>query len=158
MSTSHDHHKLRDLSCRIFEAAGVPSPDARTVSDMLIDAELMGLSSHGLQRIPQYVDEIRQGVAKPGADVIAERRSPTTASVDGQWSLGQVVAKRATEEAIDMAKESGTGSAVVRGCRHVGRLGGYTELCAANDCIGLATASCGNNGQWVAHSGAAKAV
>ena len=153
MSTLHDHQRLRDLAVDIFQATGVPSQDAQTVADMLVDAEVMGLSSHGLQRIPQYVDEIRQGMVKPGAEVIVDRRSPTTAIVDGQWNLGQVVAKRAAEEAIAMAGESGTGSAVVRGCRHVGRLGGYTELCAANECIGLATASGGNSGHWVAPFG-----
>ncbi len=151
--TLHDHQRLRDLAARIFEVAGAPAQEARNVSDMLIDAELMGLSSHGLQRVPQYIEDIRLGATVPGAEVIVDRRSPTTALVDGQWNFGQVVAGRATEEAIAMAHASGTGCVVVRSCRHVGRLGAYTELCAANACVGLAVASGGNEGHRVAPFG-----
>jgi uncharacterized oxidoreductase len=148
-----DHQQYRELAAKIFEAAGAPAGEAWTVSDMLVDAELMGLSSHGLQRIPQYIQDIRNGAIRPGVQVLVDRRSPTTALVDGQWNFGQVAARRATEEAIAIARKVGTGCVVVRGCRHVGRLGAYTELCAANACIGLALASGGNEGHWVAPFG-----
>ncbi|MAE61150.1 MAG: hypothetical protein CMJ49_07320 [Planctomycetaceae bacterium] len=148
-----DHQPLRDLTADIFQAVGAPGDQARTVADMLIDADLMGLPSHGLQRVIQYVHDARQGAIKPGAEIIIDRRSPTTALVDGQWNFGQVVASRATQQAIAMAHENGMGSVVVRGCRHVGRLGAFTELCAADHCIGMAAASSGNEGYWVAPFG-----
>ena len=149
----HDHKALRSLSQRIFAAAGVHASTAHVVADMLIDAELMGLASHGLQRVPQYIEDIKQGAIVPDAEVLVDQRSVTMALVDGQWNFGQVVAKRASEEAIAMAQECGTGSVVTRGCRHVGRVGAYTEMCAAAGCIGLAMVAGGKEGHWVAPFG-----
>jgi len=71
--TQHGHQQLRGLAADILKAAGVPPEEARTVADMLIDADLMGLSSHGLQRIPQYVEDLRLGAIKPGAALPRQR-------------------------------------------------------------------------------------
>jgi uncharacterized oxidoreductase len=147
------HEPLRSFTQAIFEAAGASPDEARTVSGMLVDADLMGLSSHGVQRVAQYVNDIKQGAIRPGVEARIERRLPTVALVDGQWNFGQVVAKRATDEAMSIAEEYGLGCAIVRGCRHVGRLGAYTEMCAARGQIGLAVASGGKEGHWVAPFG-----
>ena len=144
---------LQALAQRIFEAAGVEEDDAAVVAEMLVEADLMGLASHGVQRIPQYIEDMALGVIVPGAAVLVEGRSSTTALIDGQWNFGQIVARRAAEEAIAMASEHGTGSVVVRACRHIGRVGRYTEMCAAAGCIGLAMTAGGKEGHWVAPFG-----
>lgn len=149
----HDHLDLRALSQKIFVAAGVDRDDAKVIADMLVDAELMGLSSHGLQRIIQYAKDMKTGAIVPHAEILINRHTATTAVVDGQWNFGQLVAKRATEEIISIAHTHGMGAAVVRNCRHIGRLGAYAELCVANGCIGLVMASAGNEGHWVAPFG-----
>ena len=152
MKTIH-HTALQALAQRVFKAAGVTQDDAAVVAEMLVEADLMGLPSHGVQRIPQYLEDMDLGAIVPGAAVLVERRSSTTALIDGQWNFGQLVARHAAEQAIAMAAHHGTGCVVVRGCRHIGRVGRYTEMCAAAGCVGLAMTAGGKEGHWVAPFG-----
>ena len=144
---------LIKLATDIFVAAGVPAGDADVVARMLADANLMGLDSHGVVRVSQYVGNIGNGSIVPGAEVTVAEKSATTAIVDGNWNFGQVAASRAARWAIDKARQQGLGCAVLRRCRHVGRVGAYTEMAAEADCIGLATCSAGSEGHWVAPFG-----
>ena len=148
---SADH--LLAFATEIFVASGTPASDAQVLSRLLVDANLMGLDSHGIQRVPQYVQDIELGAIKPGAEITVARKGPTTAVVDGHWNFGQVGATRAAEVAIEMAAEHGMGCVVLHRCRHVGRLGAYTEMAAERDCIAMAGATSAGEGHWVAPFG-----
>ena len=121
--TLSDIKVFTTLLQRIFEAAGTPADEARVVAEHLVEAELMGLSSHGVQRVMQYVADIGDGSIKPAMETLVDSHSPTTALLDGQWGFGQVAACRAVDTAADMAGQYGTGCVVLRRVRHVGRLG-----------------------------------
>ena len=144
---------LEDLVRAIFQAHGSPPSEAALVARLLVQAEAMGLPSHGLLRVPQYVDDIGRGFIVPGAPAKVCRPCPTAVQVDGQWNFGQVGATRAVGDAIELAVELGVGCASLRRCRHVGRLGAYTEMAAEKDCLALATCSTSGEGHWVAPFG-----
>ncbi len=148
-----DHREAERLVAKIFEARGATAADARLVAQMLVKADLMGLHSHGMLRVPQYVKDIEKGRIVPDAEVAIEEISATSALLDGNWNFGQVGGSRAAAVAIDKAVKMGTGSAALRRCCHVGRLGAFVELAARKDCVAIACAGAAGDGHWVAPFG-----
>jgi uncharacterized oxidoreductase len=144
---------LEGLTARIFQRCGAPATEAQVVAELLVKADLMGLPSHGVLRIPQYVADTRSGAIVPGVEIQVEHLKDTIIKVDGRWNFGQIVATRAAELAISAARKHGLACAAVRRCRHVGRLGAYAEMAAEHNCIGLATCSTAGEGHWVAPFG-----
>ncbi len=86
-------------------AAGLPSDDARIVSEVLIESDRRGIDSHGIGRLkPIYIDRIRDGILNTTTTVEIVRERKTTAVIDGHNGMGHVVAKRAMQMAIDKAR------------------------------------------------------
>jgi len=108
----------------------VPADDAAWTARLLVRANLRGHDSHGVIRIPQYVGSIRKGETnpRPAMQILAE--TPTTAILDGDLGLGQVVARRAAEVALDKAARQGLAAVGTRRSNHIGRLADYAELAA----------------------------
>lgn len=136
-SVRFEAHALETLGARIFEAAGAPPDTARTVAVMLVEANLKGHDSHGVLRIPQYIDRVRRGQIRPAARprVLAARGA--TALVSGEWGFGQPAGVAAIDEAVGRAREHGVGAAALVQCNHLGRVGVYVERAAAADCAAL---------------------
>jgi uncharacterized oxidoreductase len=129
--------RLETLATRIFAALGVPDADAVWVARLLVRANLRGHDSHGVIRVPQYVGSIRQGETNPRPAIRVLGDTPTTAIVDGDLGLGQVVARRATEVALDKTARQGLAAVGVRRSNHIGRLADYAELAAEQGFVGL---------------------
>lgn len=129
---------LLDFSCRVLERLDVPAADARDVSACLIKAELRGVESHGLVRLPVYARRLQAGVvaARPTLRVI--RAGTAAALVDGDNGLGPVVASSAMNTAIGIAREHGTGFVGVRNSNHFGAAAFYVEKAVRSGFIGLA--------------------
>src|SRR5512134_498318 len=102
--------RLRDLVARVFAAAGAPADDAATVAEVLVEADLRGVESHGSTRVAGYVSMIRLGLLNPRPDVRVLRGTPTTAALEGDRAFGIVVAKRAMQLAMDKARALGLGA------------------------------------------------
>jgi LDH2 family malate/lactate/ureidoglycolate dehydrogenase len=133
---------LRRLITRIFEAAGISPSDAATVADVLVEADLRGVESHGSTRVAGYVSMIRLGLLNPKPDVRVVRDTPTTAMLEGDRASGIVVAKRAMQMAMDKARAAGVGVVTARNVTHTGLVGFYPMMAARTGLIGLAM----NNG------------
>lgn len=146
---------LQRFVCDIFRACGVPADDARLVADHLVDSEASGVTSHGLQRVSQYVAALRAGQARPAATLSVVSRTPATAVLDGQQGLGPIMAQRAVEFAIDQASEAGVSAVTLRNCTHTGRLGSYTEYATRRGMAAIMMVNAGGAGQWVAPFGGA---
>lgn len=129
--------RLEDLAARIFAALGTPEADARWIATLLVRANLRGHDSHGVIRIPQYVGSVRRGETNPRPTIDVVHDTSTTAVVDGDLGFGQVVARRATEVALDKARTHGLGAVGVRRSNHIGRLADYAELAAQQGFVGL---------------------
>src|SRR5215213_8300914 len=91
----------------MFEAAGVPAADAAVVANSLVDANLCGHDSHGVMRVPQYVEFIRKGTYKPGVELTVLHETPAVLATDANWGLGQVQAHRLLGRLIEKAKGLG---------------------------------------------------
>ena len=135
---------LQNFTAALFVASGAPVAEGRTVAEALVRADMMGLPSHGVLRIIQYIKDIRRGSIVPGAELLIEDLSPAVALVDAQWNFGQVAAMEAVQLALDRARTHGLGSALVRRNRHVGRVGAYTEAAARAGFAALARAPRGS--------------
>ena len=127
-----------DAVVRSLGAVGVPADHAEIVADQLIAADLRGVDTHGLLRLPVYVRRIRSGELEPSVqpEVVAETTS--TGVVDGKHGLGQVASHAAMEVAIGKAKEHGVAVVTVRNSSHFGAAAGYTMMAADRGCIGMA--------------------
>ncbi|WP_413712414.1 Ldh family oxidoreductase [Rhizobium sp. Rhizsp82] len=122
--------KLGALAGNVLERAGVASNHRRQQVDLLMEAELRGVPSHGLLRLERIVQRIRNGVTDP--DAIGEHvwRSPGFLAVDGQRGLGPVVANAALEALKQRARENGVVLAAITNSNHIGMLGWYAERVA----------------------------
>ncbi|MEW6754320.1 MAG: Ldh family oxidoreductase [Candidatus Latescibacterota bacterium] len=132
---------LRRLGEALLKRVGVPPADAALVADHLVEANLLGHDTHGVLRLPQYVEMVRSGQVHPGAPLQVEAESPSTAQVSGGWDFGPVTATRAMGIAIGKAREAAVGVVTVRQCNHVGRLGRFSALAARERMIGLLAAN-----------------
>jgi L-2-hydroxycarboxylate dehydrogenase (NAD+) len=130
---------LKDFCVRVFEKVGVSADDARTTADVLVQANLRGIDSHGVARLARYVNGLRDGImmARPKEKVMVE--TPTTITVDAGAGLGQPVSHRAMRETIAKAEEYGCGFATVRNSNHFGIAGYYAMMALEHDMIGIST-------------------
>lgn len=127
--------QLRRVSRAAFVATGAPEDIAARVAESLVDANLTGHDSHGVMRIPQYVNGIAQGEIDVRARPEVCRETAVSALVDGHWTFGQVAAGRATQVAIAKARENGVAAVGLIRAHHIGRLGEYSEMASAQGVI-----------------------
>ena len=133
-----DLHRLaRELLC----ATGTGAEAAQVIADSLVNANLAGHDSHGVLRLPAYLEGARQGHVNPGAIPRLLSKSGATAIVDAEHGWGQPAMWLATRAAIDRAREHGLGAAVVHNCYHIGRVAPYVESIASEGMIGQAMAN-----------------
>jgi LDH2 family malate/lactate/ureidoglycolate dehydrogenase len=126
----------------VFKSIGVPEKEARTCTDVLLDADLKGFDTHGVNRLkPIYYDRVRTGLQSAVTLFEIVKESPTTAVVDGNNGMGMVIAKKAMDMCIKKAKKFGMGMVAVRNSTHFGIAGYYTEMAVKEGLIGI----CGTN-------------
>jgi len=121
-----------DLSSLLLRRHGVPAADAALVADSLVDADLRGVSTHGILRLPGYLDRIRRGVVSADPHLQVDRVAAAVARLDGGNGLGAVVGHRAMEEAISLARGAGLGLTLVRRSSHFGTAAQYARQAAAH--------------------------
>jgi LDH2 family malate/lactate/ureidoglycolate dehydrogenase len=112
--------------------------DAELLADTLVTADLGGVHSHGVLRVPEYVGKLRRGVDPRGRPRVV-RQVGACVVVDGGNSMGQIGAHFAMARAIEQAEQHGLGAAAVRGSNHCGAMAYYAEQALRHDMIGLAT-------------------
>jgi len=144
---------IRQAIADVFVACGVPAEPASLVTDHLIEAELSGVVSHGLIRLPTYIDFVETGKVKPDAKVSIKSDGTSTAVVDGGGGFGPGVAARAMQIAVDKASTQGLGAVTLTNASHTGRLASYTLSAARQGMVGLAMVNAGGGAQWVAPYG-----
>jgi uncharacterized oxidoreductase len=137
----------------VLEAVGVLPDGARIVAESLIGANLCGHDSHGLLRLPQYVDFIKTGAYAPNADLKVESDQGAVVTTDGGWGLGQVQSHRLLDMILPKAREFGLAAGSGRHFGHIGRLGEYAERVAGEGMILLSTVNNCGAGQRVAPPG-----
>ena len=128
---------LRELSERALLAQAVAPESARIQADLLIEAELRGLPSHGLQRLPRIVERLKAGLADPTARGAIRKTRPGFLSVDGQRGLGPVVMMQTLDALAALLPDQGIAVAAIRNANHIGMLAYYAEAAADRNLIGI---------------------
>jgi LDH2 family malate/lactate/ureidoglycolate dehydrogenase len=137
------HDTIRRICLEILEAVNTPREEAEIVADSLVKADLRGLNSHGISRLPSYVTRIENGTIVPGAPFAVVRETPSTALIDGECGFGQVIGVKAMRLAIEKARVSGTGAVSVRNTNHFGMSAYYALKALEKDLIGIVTCNTG---------------
>jgi len=121
-----------------FVGYGVPEEDAKICADILLESDKRGIESHGVNRLkPIYLDRIKAGIINPVTDFEIIRETPTTAVVDGNNGMGQVVGCKSMQMAIEKAKKYGMGMVAARNSNHYGIAGYYATMATDAGCIGI---------------------
>jgi hypothetical protein len=119
--------RLEAIVAAIFEAAGCDGAEASRISRHLLGANLAGHDSHGVARVPRYVEWLEQGHVLKGqtADVVTD--GGAFALLDGKFGFGQTVAPQAVALGIERATQHGIAVVGLRNAGHIGRVGEYAE-------------------------------
>ncbi len=129
---------LAALTQAIFAAAGMVAEHAAAIAEVLIWADLRGAPSHGVQRIPRYMEIIDAGEMNCRAAMKITKELPGAVLIDADRAPGQVAMSFAAREAARKAKQAGIGLALVRRTTHTAALGYYTRLAALQGMAALA--------------------
>ena len=128
---------LKDYCKNVMLAHGVAEDCAETVADMLLDAELTGVSSHGVSRLAIYLERIDRGLVSKHNNARILRESPSALVIDAGNSPGAVGARFAMEACIRRARETGCCFATVKNSNHFGAAAYYTRMASREDMIGF---------------------
>lgn len=128
---------LQSFMREVFIKAGVSAEDATVCSEVLITSDLRGIESHGIGRLKMYIDRIRTGQINAKSQFEIVREGPTTALIDGHYSMGMVIATKAMQMAIDKARAYGMGSVAVRNSTHFGIDGYYPLMAIRQGMVGM---------------------
>lgn len=134
---------LRAYMERVFAAEGFSARNAAQIADVLMQADLFGIESHGAQRMMYYHRNIETGSVDVNAEIEIVRETQVSALIDGHFAMGQLCAAKAMEMAIEKAKKTGIGMVCVRNSSHYG-IAGYYPLMAVRE--GLCAFSMTNTG------------
>ena len=132
------HDRLISFTTACLEILGLARADAGLVSETLVAANLRGVDSHGVVRLPHYATRLRNGSVKARPSISARRTGPSTAVVEGDAGMGQLVAVRAMQEAISLARQNGVGAVVARNSSHCGACAWFVEMAVREGMIGVA--------------------
>jgi len=132
-----DAESLKKFISDIFIAAGIPERHADIVADVLVVADLMGISSHGVQRLGRYLGGIKVGSINKRPNIRIVKRFGATALVDADNGLGHVAGVFAMNEAIELALNHGIGFVLVRRSHHYGIAGYYSLMAVEKKMIGV---------------------
>ena len=129
--------ELRPFCLGLLERCSVPADDAALLVDSLLEAELKGVSSHGLNRLPTYVKRLKAQLVKATAEIITERDMGAIAVVDGNHSIPQVIGHRAMAMAIEKARRYGIGAVLAKNSGHFGMTSAYGLRAADQNMIAV---------------------
>ncbi len=121
----------------VFRASDVAEEHAEVWADMLVWANLRGMDSHGVLRVPRYTAYMKNGNINARPDIKVEQRSGAIATIDADWAPGPVAMTAAMDEALGRARECHVGWCIVRNITHGGAIGYYALQAAREGFAGI---------------------
>ena len=131
---------LARFATEVFARAGMPRADAAIVAEVLVWANLRGVDTHGVTRIPRYVELIERGDMNPQPEIRIRTETPACVLIEADRAAGPVAMLRGVSEAQRKARDAGVGLAFVRATTHTAALGYYTLEVAKAGMAGIALA------------------
>ncbi|MEO0398126.1 MAG: Ldh family oxidoreductase [Pseudomonadota bacterium] len=136
----YDFEAVFEASAALLAKAGLSEARARNAAQTLIEADLMGFTTHGLKRLPDNVTWLTSGEAKATGDPIVLSDAPVVFNWDGDGLSGIWLLRDAVREAAKRAKSFGTAAGVVSRCQHIAALAAYLPYLAEQGLAGTITA------------------
>jgi len=136
--TKINHLLVKNSITSLFEKIGMNLNDSEYISDSLVDSNLSGYDSHGIMRVPHYIERFENKTTKIITNIKAKRISNTISLIDGNHGAGQIVSREAINTAVNLAKKCGIGCVGVKNSNHFGRAAYYTNYAASQGMIGIA--------------------
>lgn len=130
--------RLQTFVAALFERAGLPVAEAAVAADCLVLANLRGVDTHGVFRVPTYLKRLRAGLTSPTPDIRITRVAHSALHVDGDSGMGSVVGTRTMAATIDLARETGVAVASVKNSTHYGMAAYYVLQALDAGQIGMA--------------------
>lgn len=130
---------LQAFAFRVLEEMGADPDVAAETAEHLIGANLAGHDSHGMLRLPQYVESLDKGSLAPGARGRPLKKSPSLLLYDAELGLGQWSTRQALDWCLEHAATAGIAAAAIRHSTHAGRLGHYAEIAARQGFVSIIT-------------------
>lgn len=127
-----------DFARRAFAAAGVPDADAQRAATALIDADLHGVSTHGIKNLGGYVRAVRAGTVNATPEVRVTGGGAAMKQMSGDRGLGHVASHYGMDQAIALARQFGVGCVFMRESNHYGASGYWARLATAQGMAGFA--------------------
>jgi L-2-hydroxycarboxylate dehydrogenase (NAD+) len=136
---------LTEFISNLFSAAGMPSDEARLCAEVLVDADMNGIDTHGVcyNLDLHYLTGLMNGYIKSKPNVQVTYETLGTAVVDADAGMGMIASVKAMELAIEKAKTTGQASVAVKNSSHYGAAGYYARLALKHDMIGFSMSSGG---------------
>jgi hydroxycarboxylate dehydrogenase B len=128
---------LKDYCAEIFTGVGCRPEEGGRVAASLVDANLTGHDSHGVIRVPRYVDWVRSGDLVPNQAIERVVDTSVIGVLDGRFGFGQIMAPAAVDIGVEKAKAAGLAAISLRNSGHVGRVGEWAERAAAAGMISI---------------------
>src|SRR5665647_1967272 len=119
----------------LLQEAGMGASDTRAVATALVDSDARGIDSHGVARLPVYLDRIAAGGSSATARPVVERENGAVAVVDGRDALGLVVGRFGMETALRLAHQHGVGAVTCRRSGHFGAAAEFARMGPSRDCV-----------------------
>ena len=130
-------NKLKNIVQKIFISHRLTKSHSSICANALINAELVGASSHGLSRLKMYCDRIKAKLINPKPKIKIKKISQSISHIDANNSIGFVVADLAIKTAISHAKKTGIGLVAVKNSGHYGLSGYYAEQAVKKKLISI---------------------
>lgn len=118
---------LRAFAQQLLEAAQLPAEKSRDVAEILVEGDLMGHTTHGLQLLAPYLTELEQGKMTREGDPQVVGETPAAITWDGRRLPGPWLVLRAMKDAKERARHYGTGTVVIRRSHHIACLAAYLK-------------------------------
>ena len=132
-----EYKKIENFCIEAFKGYGFNEEESKQITAVLLEADLSGIESHGIQRMIRYHKEITGGMVKIDAKPEIVFETPLSAVIEGNDAMGQILGVQAMKMAIEKAKKSGFGMVTVRNSNHYGVAGYYSRMAAEEGLIGM---------------------
>lgn len=134
----YDLNVLNEFCINMLIKAGVDSKDAEIISDTLMFAELRNVTSHGIVRLPTYIERMEKGIVNRNAEMkFTNNQSAAVAMLDADNGMGQVAGYKAMKQAMNIARLYGIGMVTVKNSNHFGVASYYSMMALQENMIGL---------------------
>ncbi len=130
-------HEAKEIVQNLFIKYGMPHSDAEELTSILISSHLKGYPSHGIARVPMYIEDIKNKTINVSAEIKVLKEAASSAHLDANKGVGPLQMVKGMELAIEKAEATGIGAVALKNSNDIARLGSYVEIPAAKGLIGL---------------------